>query len=152
MADLGSMAMTVKGLRQARMGKMGRSTMNLLKFQLAPVKQDGIIEPGCRVLVSSIEIRNVGWMPLRMASEGYDRFVQLPPGLKPSVTVVVQCATFNRKADERIAPKMNAPGEYLAFCIAPVDPVLALSTFPVGTSSVKRSGSPHPSHLRSGYR
>jgi hypothetical protein len=38
--------------------------LNLLKFQLTPVKQDdGIIEPECRVLVSSIEIRNIGGMP-----------------------------------------------------------------------------------------
>jgi hypothetical protein len=76
--------------------------LNLLKFHLEPVKQDGIIEPGCRVLVSSIEIWNVGEMPTPttrgilayikpddcgpptlnrpswVVSEGYDRFVQLP--------------------------------------------------------------------------
>ena len=128
--------------------------LNLLKFQLAPVKQDGIIEPGCRVLVSSIEIKNVGGMPTPttrsvlayikpddcgpamlnrpswVVSEGYGRFVQLPPGLKPDVTTVVQCATFNREPDGRIAPKINAAGDYLAFCVAPVDPVLALSTLP----------------------
>ena len=128
--------------------------LNLLKFQLASVKQDGIIEPGCRVLVSSIEIRNVGGMPTPttrsvlayikpddcgpatlnrpswVVSEGYDRFVQLPLGLEPDVTTVVQCATFDRKPDGRIAPEINAAGEYLAFCVAPVDPVLALSTLP----------------------
>ena len=125
---------------------------SLVKFQLAPVKEDGIIEPGCRVLVSSIEIRNVGRMPTPttrsvlayikpddcgpatlnrpswVVSEGYDRFVQLPLGLKPDINVVVQCATFNRKLDGVIAPEINAVGEYLAFCVAPVDPVLALST------------------------
>jgi hypothetical protein len=128
--------------------------LNLLKFQLASVKQDGIIEPGCRVLVSSIEIRNVGGMPTPttrsvlayikpddcgpamlnrpswVVSEGYDRFVQLPLGLEPDVTTVVQCATFDRKPDGRIAPEINEAGEYLAFCVAPVDPVLALSTLP----------------------
>ena len=128
--------------------------LNLLKFQLASVKQDGIIEPGCRVLVSSIEIRNVGGMPTPttrsvlayikpddcgpatlnrpswVVSEGYDRFVQLPLGLELDVTTVVQCATFDRKPDGRIAPEINAAGEYLAFCVAPVDPVLALSTLP----------------------
>jgi hypothetical protein len=128
--------------------------LNLLSFQLAPVKQDGIIEPGCRVLVSSIVIKNVGGMPMPttrsvlayikpndcgppmlnrpswVVSEGYDRFVQLPPGLEPDATVVVQCATFNRKPDGRIAPDINAAGEYLAFCVALVDPVLALSILP----------------------
>jgi hypothetical protein len=106
--------------------------LNLLKFQLAPVKQDGIIEPGCRVLVSSIKIENVGKMPIPttrsvlayikpndcgpamlncpswVVSEGYDRFVQLPPGLEPNATVVVQCATFNPKPDGRIAPDITA--------------------------------------------
>ena len=126
--------------------------LNLLKFQLTPVKQDGIIEPGCRVLVSSIEIRNIGGMPTPrgvlayikpdycgppmlnrpswVVSEGYDRFVQLPLGLEPNVTTVVQCATVDPKPDGRIAPEINAAGEYLAFCVAPVDPVLALSTLP----------------------
>ena len=68
--------------------------------------------------------------PSWVVSEGYGRFVQLPPGLKPNVTTDVQCATFNRKPDGRIAPQINAAGEYLAFCVAPVDPVLALSTLP----------------------
>ncbi|KAF8814527.1 hypothetical protein BYT27DRAFT_7206095 [Phlegmacium glaucopus] len=128
--------------------------LNLLKFKLVPVKQDGIIEPGCRVLVSSIKIRNDGGMPTPttrnvlayikpddcgpamlhrpswVVSEGYDRFVSLPPGLEPDVTTVVQCATFNRTPDGSIAPEINAAGEYLAFCVAPVDPVLALSTLP----------------------
>ena len=126
--------------------------LNLLKFQLAPVKQDGIIEPGCRVLVSSIEIRNIGGMPTPrgvlayikpddcgpailnrpswVVSEGYHRFVQLPLGLEPDVTTVVQCATVNTKLDGKFAPEINAAGEYLAFCVAPVDPVLALSTLP----------------------
>jgi hypothetical protein len=128
--------------------------LNLLKFQLAPEKQDGIIEPGCRVLISSIEIKNVGGMPTPtkrsvlayikpedcgpamlnrpswVVSEGYNRFVQLPLGLEPNVTTTVQCATLDRKPDGRIAPEINAAGEYLAFCVAPVDPVLALSTLP----------------------
>ena len=128
--------------------------LNLLKFQVAPVKQDGIIEPGSRVLVTSIEIRNVGGMPTPttrsvlayikpndcgpamlnrpswVVSEGYDRFVQLPRGLDSNVSAVVSCATFNRKPDGRIAPEINAAGQYLAFCVAPVDPVLALSTLP----------------------
>ena len=127
--------------------------LNLLKSELAPVKQDGIIEPGCRVLVKSIKIRNVGGMPTPtrsvlayikpddcgpamlnrpswVVSEGYDRFVQLPPDLKPGVTVDVECATFNHKPDGRIVPEINAAGEYLAFCVAPVDPVHALSTLP----------------------
>jgi hypothetical protein len=122
--------------------------LSLHKFQLAPEKQDGIIEPGCRVLVSSIEIRNIGGMPTPTArgvlayikpedlnrpswvvSEGYHRFVQLP-GLEPDVSAVVQCATLDRKPDGRIAPEINAAGEYLAFWVAPVDPVLALSTLP----------------------
>ena len=63
-------------------------------------------------------------------SEGYDRFVQLPLGLEPNVTAVVQCATFNCRPDGSIDPEINAAGEYLAFCVAPVDPVLALSTLP----------------------
>jgi hypothetical protein len=128
--------------------------LNLLKFQLGPVKQDGIIEPGCRVLVSSIEIMNDGGMPTPttrsvlayikpndcgpprlnrpswVVSEGYDRFVSLPLGLKPNVTTVVQCATFNRNPDGRIVPEINEAGEYLAFSVAPVDPVLAQSTNP----------------------
>ncbi|KAF8814509.1 hypothetical protein BYT27DRAFT_7206090 [Phlegmacium glaucopus] len=128
--------------------------LNLLNLQLAPVKQDGIIEPGCRVLVSSIQIRNVGGMPTPttrsvlayikpgdcgpamldrpswVVSEGYDRFVSLPPGLEPNVTSVVQCATFNCKPDGSIVPEINGAGEYLAFCVAPVDPVIALSTLP----------------------
>ena len=121
--------------------------LNLLESRFAPAKQDGIIEPGCKVLVLSIKIRNVGEMPTPttrsvlayikpddcdnwVVSEGYDRFVQLPPGLEPDVTTVVQCATFNRKSDGRIAPEINSAGEYLAFSIAPVDPVLALSTLP----------------------
>jgi hypothetical protein len=128
--------------------------LNLLKFELAPEKQDGIIEPGCRVLVSSIEIRNVGGMPTPttrsvlayikpedcgpamlnrpswVVSEGYNRFVQLPPGLEPNVTAAMQCATLDRKPDGRIAPEINAVGDYLAFCVAPIDPVLALSTLP----------------------
>ena len=127
--------------------------LSLHKFQLVPEKQDGIIEPGCRVLVSSIEIRNIGGMPTPTArsvlayikpedcgppmlnrpswvvSEGYDRFVQLP-GLEPDVSTVVQCATLDRKPDGRIAPEINAAGEHLAFSVAPVDPVLALSTLP----------------------
>jgi len=68
--------------------------------------------------------------PSWVVSEGYDRFVQLPLGLEPNVTTVVQCATFNRKPDGIIAPEINAAGEYLAFCVAPIDPVLALSTLP----------------------
>jgi hypothetical protein len=63
-------------------------------------------------------------------SEGYDRFVQLPPGLEPDVPAVVQCVTFNRKPDGRISPEINAAREYLAFCVATVDAVLALSTLP----------------------
>ena len=123
--------------------------LNLLKFELAPVKQDGIIEPGCRVVVTSIKIKNVGGMPTPttrsvlayikpndcgqamlnrpswVVSEGYDRFVQLPPGLEPNATSVVPCTTlFNGK----IIPKINTEREYLAFSVAPVDPVLALST------------------------
>ena len=129
--------------------------LNLLKFQLTPAKQDGIIEPGCRVLVSSIEIRNVGGMPTPttrsvlayikpgdcgpamlnrpswVVSEGYDRFVQLTPDLEPDATAVVQRATLDRKTDGKIAPEtINAVGDYLAFGVAPVDPVLALSTLP----------------------
>ena len=120
--------------------------LNLLKSKLKPVKQDGIIEPGCRVLVLSIEIKNVGGMPTPtrsvlayikpddcqswVVSEGYDRFVQLPPGLEPHVTTVVECATFNRKPNGKIAPEINAAGEYLAFYVAPIDPVLKLSTLP----------------------
>ena len=128
--------------------------LNLLKFELAPDKEDGIIEPGCRVLVSSIKIKNVGGMPTPttrgvlayikpndcgpailnrpswVVSEGYDRFVQLPPGLEPNATTDVVCAKFNRRSNGSIVPKINAEGEYLAFCIAPVDPVLALSTLP----------------------
>ena len=128
--------------------------LNLFNFQLEPVKQDGIIEPGCRVLVKSIEIRNVGGMPTPttrsvlayikpndcgpamlnrpswVVSEGYDRFVQLPLGLKPDVTVDVKCATINDKPNGRVAPEINAAGEYLAFCVATVDPVHALSTLP----------------------
>ena len=128
--------------------------LNLLKFQLEPVKQDGIIEPGCRVLVSSMEIRNVGGMPTPttrsvlayikpddcgpailnrpswVVSEGYDRFIQLTPGLEPDVTAVLQCATFDRESDGKIAPEIINATEYLAFCVAPVDPVLALSTLP----------------------
>jgi len=50
--------------------------------------------------------------------------------LEPDVTTVVQCATFHRKPDGGIAPEINAAGEYLAFSVAPVDPVLALSTLP----------------------
>ena len=68
--------------------------------------------------------------PSWVVSEGCDRFVQLPPGLEPNVTTVVQCATFNRKPDGRIAPEINSAGEYLAFSVAPIDPVLALSTLP----------------------
>ena len=68
--------------------------------------------------------------PSWVVSEGYDRFVQLPPCLEPDVNTFVQCATFNRKPDGRIAPEINAAGEYLSFCVAPVDPVLALSTHP----------------------
>ena len=128
--------------------------LNLLKLQVAPEKQDGIIEPGCRVLVTSIEIRNTGGMPTPttrsvlayikpndcgpamlnrpswVVSEGYDRFVQLPRGLDSNVSAIVTCAKFNRKPDGRIAPEINAAGQYLAFCVAPVDPVLALSTLP----------------------
>ena len=124
--------------------------LNLLKFELAPEKQDGIIEPGCRVLVSSIKIKNIGGMPTPttrsvlayikpndcgpamlnrpswVESEGYDRFIQLPPGLEPNTTTDVQCATL---LNGRAVP-INAEGEYLAFYIAPVDPVLALSTLP----------------------
>ena len=68
--------------------------------------------------------------PSWVVSEGYDRFVQLPRGLDSNVSAVVSCATFNRKPDGRIAPEINAAGQYLAFCVAPVDPVLALSTLP----------------------
>ena len=69
--------------------------------------------------------------PNWVVSEGYDCFVQLPLGLEPDVTVVVQCATLDRKPNKRIAPEIiNAAGEYLAFGVAPVDPVLALSTLP----------------------
>ena len=137
---------------ETRLSYEGIFNLSLHKFQLAPEKQDGIIEPGCRVLVSSIEIRNIGGMPTPTArsvlayikpedcgpamlsrpswvvSEGYDRFVQLPLALEPNVTDVVQCATLDRKPDGRIAPEINAAGEHLAFLVAPVDPVLALST------------------------
>ena len=125
--------------------------MNLLKFQLGPVKQDGVIEPGCRVLVSSIEIMNDGGMPTPttrsvlayikpndcgpptvdrpswVVSEGYDRFVSLPLGLKPNVAVVVQCATFNHNPNGSSVPEINEAGEYLAFSVPSIDPVLALS-------------------------
>ena len=129
--------------------------LNLLNFQLEPVKQDGIIEPGCRVLVSRIEIKNVGGMPTPttrsvlayikpedhgpamlnrpkswVVSEGYDRFAPLTQDLEPNATAVVQCAKFNRNPDGRIVPGINEEGEYLAFCVAPIDPVLALSTLP----------------------
>ena len=67
--------------------------------------------------------------PSWVVSEGYNRFVQLP-GLEPDVTAVVQCATLERKPDGRIAPEINAAGEYLSFFVAPVDPVLALSALP----------------------
>ena len=128
--------------------------LNLLKFQLSPVKRDGIIEPGCRVLVSSIEIKNVGGMPTPttrsvlayikpgddcgpatlnrpswVVSEGYDRFMELTPGLEPDDTATVQGPTFDHNRDGRIAPEtVNAPGDYLAFGVASVDSVLALST------------------------
>ena len=64
-----------------------------------------------------------------VVSEGYNRFAQLPPGLEPDDTVVAQYATFNQKPDGKIAPEINA-GEYLAFSVAQVDPVLSLSTLP----------------------
>ena len=68
--------------------------------------------------------------PSWVVSEGYNRFVQLPLGLDPNATVVVQCATLDCKPDGRIVPEINAAGDYLAFCVAPIDPVLALSTLP----------------------
>ena len=66
--------------------------------------------------------------PSWVVSEGYDRFVKLPPGLEPNAPSLVKCATFNHNPDGKIAPEVNAAGEYLAFSVAPVDPVLALST------------------------
>ena len=65
--------------------------------------------------------------PSWVVSEGYNRFVHLPPDLEPNATAVVPCTTlFNG----RIVPKINTEGEYLAFRVAPIDPVLALSTLP----------------------
>ena len=68
--------------------------------------------------------------PSWVVSEGYGRFVQLPQDLEPNVTAVVPCAAFNRNLDGEVVPEINAEGEYLAFCVAPVDPVFALSTLP----------------------
>jgi hypothetical protein len=126
--------------------------LRLLGFEIAPEKEDGIIEPGSRVLVSSIEIKNVGGMPTPtgrsvlayikpeeykqptlngqnwVVSEGYNRFVQLPQALGRGDTVVMPCASWSRKFDGRIRGAINPEGEHLAFYVAPIDPVLALSS------------------------
>ena len=65
-----------------------------------------------------------------MLPEGCNRFVQLPPpGLKPNVTAVLH---FNCQPNGRITLRLeiNAAGDYLPFCIAPVDPVLEQSILP----------------------
>jgi hypothetical protein len=51
--------------------------------------------------------------------------------LEPDGSAVVQCAAFEPQTPtEEFAPGSNAAGEHLAFWVAPVDPVLALSTLP----------------------
>ena len=126
--------------------------LSLLDFEIAPEKEDGIIEPGSRVLVSSIKIKNVGGMPTPtgrsvlayikpekykqpmlngenwVVSEGYNRFVQLPQALGHGDTAVVPCASWTRKFDGEFRGAINPDGEHLAFRVAPIDPVLALSS------------------------
>jgi len=133
----------------------GSYDLCLLDVKIAPEKNDGIIEPGSRVLVSSIEIKNTGGMPTPTSrsvlvyirpeapqpptqtgenwviSEGLNRFVQLPRALEAGDTAVVPCAPLlgtlitNNGAT---SAALKADAEHLAFSVAPIDPVVALSS------------------------
>ena len=126
--------------------------LSLLDLEITPEKEDGIIEPGARVLISSITIMNVGGMPMPtsrgvlayikpeapqpptmtgenwVVSEGLNRFVQLPLGLLTGDPVTVPCASFARSVNGTIAAAVNPAGEYLAFGVADINPVAALSS------------------------
>ena len=128
--------------------------MSLLDVELVSEKEDGVIEPGSRVFVSSIQVENIGGMPtptLRsvlayikpeelqpptltgenwVLSEGLNRFVQLPPALEPEEIVTVSCASLTRKLEGTVSVPANPASEHLAFRVAPINPVTALSSHP----------------------
>jgi hypothetical protein len=123
--------------------------VSLVDAKLVSEKEDGVIEPGSRVFVSSIQVENIGGMPtptLRsvlvyikpeesqpptltgenwVISEGLNRFVQLPPALEPKKIVTVSCASLTRNLEGTVS---NAASEHLAFHVAPINPVTALSS------------------------
>ena len=85
--------------------------------------------------------------PSWVVFEGYDRFVQIPLGLKPNVTTVVQCATINCNLDGIIAPEIRRRVSCILFLRSILSSRCPL--FQIGTSVEKRSRPPH--HLRSGH-
>jgi hypothetical protein len=126
--------------------------LQLQGITLLSEKEDGVFEPGSRVFVSSIEVLNTGGMPTPTSrsvlayikpegiqqptlngmnwviSEGLDRFVQLPPALEPNNPVTVPCSSLKRRVDGTISAAVNSTGEYLAYRVAPINPVVALSS------------------------
>jgi len=126
--------------------------LQLQDVTLLSEKEDGVFEPGSRVFVSSIEVLNTGGMPTPTSrsvlvyikpegiqrptldgknwviSEGLDRFVQLPPALQPNNPVNVPCSSLTRGIDGIISAAVNSTGEYLVFRVAPINPVVALSS------------------------
>ncbi|KIK00750.1 hypothetical protein K443DRAFT_7427, partial [Laccaria amethystina LaAM-08-1] len=126
--------------------------LQLQDVTLLSEKEDGVFEPGSRVFVSSIEVLNTGGMPTPttrsvlayikpeeiqqptlngknwVISEGLGRFVQLPPALEPNNPVTVPCSSLTRGIDKIISAAVNSTGEYLAFRVAPINPVVVLSS------------------------
>jgi hypothetical protein len=82
----------------------------------------GMPTPTTRSVLAYIKPNDCGPAMLNrwVVSEGYDRFVQPPRGLELDATTNVPCATL---LDGRIVGKINTEDEYLAFFVAPVDPV-----------------------------
>jgi hypothetical protein len=128
--------------------------VSLVDVKLVSEKEDGVIEPGSRVFVSSIQVENIGGMPtptLRsvlvyikpeesqpptltgenwVISEGLNRFVQLPSALEPKDIVTVSCASLTRRLEGTVSVPANPASEHLAFRVAPINPVTALSSHP----------------------
>ena len=126
--------------------------LHLQGVTLLSEKEDGVLEPGSRVFISSIKVLNTGGMPTPTSrsvlvyikpegiqqptlngknwviSEGLDRFVQLPPALEPNNPVTVPYSSLTRGVDGITSAAVNSTGEYLAFRVAPINPVVALSS------------------------